>query len=86
MAEHLDIKEKCLSLINESPGERTRYAAGNLDITRCDYAIDGVKLTNDDPERKWLQFLKPHILNVVTDTYKNLGYDTFKIHLSLIHI
>tara|TARA_B100001057_G_C22863707_1_gene955628 strand:+ start:1711 stop:2331 length:621 start_codon:yes stop_codon:yes gene_type:complete len=80
MAEHLDIKEKCLSLINQSPGKRIKYAEGNLDITKGDYAIDGVKLTNDDPSRKWLQFLKPYLLNVVTDTYKNLGYDTFKIY------
>tara|TARA_Y200000002_G_scaffold10096_2_gene8308 strand:+ start:15383 stop:15991 length:609 start_codon:yes stop_codon:yes gene_type:complete len=80
ISEHLDIKEKCLSLIDESPGERTRYAGGNLDITRCDYSVDGVTLDNDDPARKWLTFLKPYLMNVVTDTYKNLGYDTFKIH------
>ena len=80
LPEHLDIKEKCLALIDESPGERVTYMHGSLDITRCDYIIDGVKSTNDDPNRKWLQFIKPHLLNVVTDTYKNLGYHTFKIH------
>ena len=71
ISEHFDIKEKCLSLIDESPGERTRYAGGNLDITRCDYAVNGVTLDNDDPARKWLTFLKPYLMNVVTDTYKN---------------
>ncbi len=76
--EHLEIKETCLSLINDSPGERAKY--GNLDITRCDYKLNGIPQENDNPDRKWLQFLKPYILNVVSDTYKNLGYDNFKIH------
>tara|TARA_B100001287_G_scaffold110862_1_gene93464 strand:+ start:1449 stop:2033 length:585 start_codon:yes stop_codon:yes gene_type:complete len=81
MIEHENIKEQLLTLINESPGERVHSQEHNdLDITKCDYKLNNVVQGMDNPDRKWLHVIKPHLLNVVKNTYKNLGYDTYRIH------
>ena len=81
MHNHEELKEQVLSLINTSPGERVHSNEhDDLDITRCDYKLNNVVQDMDNPDRKWLNFIKPHLLEVVKDTYGNLGYDSYRIH------
>jgi hypothetical protein len=73
LAEHAEIKEELLKLIDAEEAGIPIIQNDTLDITRCDYGASF-------KPRVWSDFIKPYILAHKTKVSKDLGYDGFSIH------
>ncbi len=89
---HAEIKDELMSLINDAQAERIvdDNCQWSLDITRCDYNTCVKPETFGDVmdpswsdqfvERKWVDFLQPHLTPAIDAIYTEMGYHRFKVN------
>ena len=74
---HESIKSDLMDLINESDARRIKddNYAWSLDITRCDYDDH-----MDGSPRKWVDFVRPHLVPIIKEIHEELGFKTLDVH------
>ena len=69
---HLEIKDKILSLIDSSNDSTCTQSDGSF-ISKYDYDL------SEDFERKWVKELKPYLLPVLNDMLRDFGYQVMHL-------
>jgi hypothetical protein len=71
---HADLKHEVLNLIGQSSAETIQAQIAEVDISRTDWNFSTEKT------RKWVNYLFHDLMNHMLESYRELGFDSFKVH------
>lgn len=70
---HAELKKELLESINLAEAEHVLAPGAEVDISRGDW------YNSTDTERSWVQFIKDPLLDHMSQTYHQVGYDMFQL-------